>query len=89
MPKTETLTIDVPTELADQVRNAVGRGEYSSNDEAVSDALAAWSASRDLDTEYLRRAWQEAENSGPSIPMDEVFDRLEAKYRKLCSDGTV
>jgi hypothetical protein len=36
------------------------------------------------DVEGVRRALHEVDDDdGPGIPMDEVFDRLEAKFRSL------
>ena len=36
--------------------------------------------------EDLRAAIQEGIDSGPAIPGDEVFDRLEAKYRRMAEE---
>jgi len=83
MTKLETLTIELPAVLVEQVRSAVAQGEYRSANEAVSEALGDWSARRDpgFDTERLRAKWQESvEDERPHQTMDEVFDRLEARY---------
>lgn len=84
MAKMETLTVELPEELVAQVRKAVERKEFASSDEAVAVALAEWNERREIpaeDVEFLRRAWQEAEDDPrPHVPMDEVFDRLKARY---------
>ena len=36
--------------------------------------------------EDLRAAIQEGLDSGPAVPGDEVFDRLEAKYRRMAEE---
>lgn len=41
---------------------------------------------RQDDIETLRREVQKGVDSGPGIPADEVFDRLEAKYRSLANN---
>lgn len=41
---------------------------------------------RQDDIETLRREIQKGVDSGPGIPADEVFDRLEAKYRSLANN---
>ena len=38
---------------------------------------------RELDLEKLRQSIDEGRRSGPSQPADEVFERLEAKYREM------
>ena len=90
MARMETLTVDVPAELVDGVRNAVAGGEYRSDAEAVSDALAEWNARREghYDSARLKEAWQEAEASGDCEPMDAMLDRLKAKYVALHPAGT-
>ncbi len=85
--KTETVTVELPVELLAQVRGAVEHGDYSSSNEAISDALQGWSERRGAEAEdssWLREAWQEAENDDrPAVPMDEVFDRLKSKYKAM------
>jgi len=92
LPKTETVTVDLPTELLAQVRGAVEHGDYSSNDAVISDALLDWSDKRGgfiEDTDWLKQALQEADDhSGSDVPMEEVMDRLEAKYKALAAEGT-
>jgi antitoxin ParD1/3/4 len=38
---------------------------------------------RELELEKLRRSIDEGRHSGPPRPADEVFERLEAKYREM------
>jgi Arc/MetJ-type ribon-helix-helix transcriptional regulator len=78
--KTELITLELPVEVVAAVRRAVERGDYPSMGEAVSDAVLHW-APGDEATDQLRSAWQEAvSRSGPYLPVNEVFDRLEARY---------
>lgn len=77
---------------ADLIRELVESGRYGSAAEVVLDALALL-----RDQELLRKAqqdWLKAEiqkgidsaNRGEMIPADEVFDRLEAKYRAMAEN---
>jgi antitoxin ParD1/3/4 len=92
MAKTETLTVDVPAELLAQIRGAVQSGDYASDQDIISEALMDWSSRRSEglveDIEWLRQAVKEAdEDEGPGVPMEEVMDRLEAKYRAIASES--
>ncbi|MGH6905273.1 MAG: type II toxin-antitoxin system ParD family antitoxin [Geminicoccaceae bacterium] len=42
---------------------------------------------RELELEKLRRSIDEGRQSGPPRPADEVFERLEAKYREMPQSG--
>jgi antitoxin ParD1/3/4 len=90
MVKTETLIVDLPVEVMAKVRGAVEDGEYGSDNEVVSDALLVWASRRGNETEdveWLRQAWQESIDDGaPYVPMEEVMDRLEAKYKAIAAE---
>lgn len=90
MVKMETLTVDLPADVMAKVRGAVEDGEYRSENDVVSDALIAWASQRGEATEdvaWLRQAWQESVDDGaPYVPMEEVMDRLEAKYKAIAAE---
>jgi Arc/MetJ-type ribon-helix-helix transcriptional regulator len=88
----ETLSVTPPAHVLAEVRKAVLDGEYASSDAVLQAALSDWTVSRALESEeyrkYVHAAVQEALNdNSPGVPMDEVFDRLEAKYRALAEAG--
>lgn len=59
-------------------------GRYNSKSEIIRDGLRALEdreEERALKIKALREAVQAGVNSGPGIPMDEVVDRLSAKYK--------
>jgi antitoxin ParD1/3/4 len=91
MANTETLNVTLPAHMVAQLHEAVAEGAYASSDELVSEALYEWSLRRqglEEDVDGLRAAWQEAmEDDGPGIPMDEVFDRVEAKSRAMAEEA--
>ncbi len=70
------------------IKRQVGSGRYSSASEVIRDALRLLEEREELrETQMrnLRQQVQEGKESGPSIPADKIFDRLEAKYRKMTS----
>lgn len=79
----ERMTITMPAELAEAVRQTVEGGEYASTSEVIREALRDWTRNRDTerrDLEALRAAIKAGLNSGPGIPADQVFAELRARY---------
>ena len=71
------------------VRDLVESGRYASASEVMRDGLRLLEEreeQRAAKLAALRRAIQEGIDSGPSIPAEEVFGRLEAKYRRKGRD---
>jgi antitoxin ParD1/3/4 len=89
MPTIEKISIALPLEMVTVVRGAVEAGEYASTSEVVRDALRDWTMKRSLrqqGIEELRHVWQQAlQDKTPGVPVDDVLDRLERKYRALAS----
>ena len=89
MANIERLTIALPAELAETVRNAVASGDYASSSEVLRDALRDWKLKRRIEQQEIdsvRRAIEEGLNdlrAGRVKPAEEVFSRLEAKYRNM------
>jgi len=71
------------------IRQKIESGRYSSASEVIRDALRLLEEQEELretQIKTLRQQIQEGRESGPGIPADEVFDRLEEKYSKLTSE---
>ena len=87
MPGVEKISIALPPEMVSTVREAVESGEYASSSEVVREALRDWSHKRNLrerGLDELRQVWKEAmDDNSPGVSPDEVFNRLERKYRAL------
>ena len=83
MATIEKLSIALPHDMVEAIRDAVDSGDYATTSEVIRDAVRDWRLKRRveaLDVEDLRRLVQEGIDSGPSIPADEVFAKLRAKY---------
>lgn len=83
MTAVERMTITMPAELAETLRQTVAGGEYVSTSEVVREALRDWTRNRDAerrDLETLREAIKAGLDSGPGVPADQVFAELRARY---------
>ena len=83
MSSAERMTITMPSDMAETLRQTVAGGEYASTSEVVREALRDWTRSRDAerrDLEALRDAIKAGLDSGPGIPADQVFAELRARY---------
>jgi antitoxin ParD1/3/4 len=70
------------------IKQQVESGRYSSASEVIRDALRLLEEREELretQLKNLRQQLQEGKESGPGIPADKIFDRLEAKYSKMTS----
>lgn len=89
MSNIERLTIALPKELADSVRNAVTSGDYASSSEVCRDALRDWKVKRRIlqeESATVREAIAEGLKdlrAGRVKPAEDVLSRLEAKYRDM------
>ena len=69
MSETETITIDLPRSMAEEVRRTVENGQFATSSQAVQVALREWQArhrQEDYTVVELRRLVQEGIESGPS-----------------------
>jgi len=83
MPASERMTIAMPAEMAETLRQTVAGGEYASTSEVVREALRDWTRNRDAerrDLEALRTAIKTGIDSGVGIPADQIFAELRARY---------
>ncbi|MFZ0944539.1 MAG: type II toxin-antitoxin system ParD family antitoxin [Syntrophobacteraceae bacterium] len=71
------------------IRQKIESGRYSSASEVIRDALRLLEEReelREIQFKTLRQQLQEGKESGPGIPAERVFERLEEKYCKLTSE---
>jgi len=83
MPTVERMTITMPAEMAETLRETVAGGEYASASEVVREALRDWTrhrAAERRDLEALRTAIRAGLDSGKAVPADRVFAELHTRY---------
>ena len=91
MANVEKISIALPAEMVAVVRQAVETGEYASSSEVVRDALRDWTQKRSMrqqGIDELRQVWRQAmDDKSPGVPVKEVLNRLERKYRDLAKSA--
>lgn len=78
----ESLTLLLPTEVVAAMRRAVETGEYDSVDAIVVQSLRAWidRQTTEIDpSDSLREAIRRSDDSGPSVPAEQVYDHLRSR----------
>ncbi len=86
MPTSVALSSHFETFVRDQVES----GRYNNASEVVRAGLRLLEDQQkqaELQLEAMKAAITAGLASGPGIAADEVFDRLEAKYRKRAAEG--
>ncbi|WP_075223120.1 ribbon-helix-helix domain-containing protein [Acuticoccus yangtzensis] len=79
MSEIERMTITVPAKMAAALKAVVAEGEYASTSEVVREALRDWTKARDVERRELialREMIRAGDESGPSVPADEVYAEL-------------
>ena len=72
------------------IRNQVKSGRYASASEVIREALRTLEYREQIRQTKLAALRSDIEKglaSGPGIPAEEVFDRLEAKYQRMADDS--
>ena len=88
MADTADLHISLPTELAEVLRQAVARGEYASDSEAIQAAVLEWRLRRaisPIDQDAIGRLWDDGIASGPGRFRDMAEIKAEARRRLATS----
>lgn len=71
------------------IKAQIQQGRYASASEVIRDGLRTLEERekfRAMKLEALRAEIQKGANSGPGIPAEEVFSRLEAKYQRMAQE---
>jgi antitoxin ParD1/3/4 len=87
MKSIEKLSITLPRELVEKVREKVAKGEYASQDDVVLAALRLWQQCEDL-KERKRATLREKidrslDDSSPPLDEEAAFAYLEERFGKL------
>ena len=95
--KVQKLSIALPKEMVKDIKSAVASGRYATTSEVIREAVRDWrDKPRELPErvrvpktkeEFLRRIQRSIDSAerGDVKPAEEVFARLEAKYRALAA----
>ena len=88
MATTERLVVDLPSDLVAMLRDAVQRGDFSSESEALSAILRFWSGNGELEegVDYLREVIAEGlaeADADDVIDADEVHAELRARVKAV------
>jgi antitoxin ParD1/3/4 len=82
----EKLSITLPREMAQMVRDKVGTGAYSSNSEVIREALRLFQTQESVRVQQLVELRDKIDHSintgGASLPANEVFGSLRDRHRK-------
>ena len=82
MPAAERISITMPTDVAETLRQAVASGGYASTSEIAREALHDRVRKRDTEMRYpeaLRAAIKAELDIGPGIPADEVIAEMRVR----------
>ena len=87
MGRIEKISIALPEEMLQSVKEAVDSGAYASTSEVIRDALRGWQLREPLrkaEIERLRRLWQEGLASGPMEELD--FEDIKRRGRERLAE---
>jgi antitoxin ParD1/3/4 len=87
MQPVERLSVTLPRELAEKVREKVAKGDYASKSDVIRTALRLWQEREELKERKLTDLREKIDRSldDPSPPLDEdqAFAYLEERFGKL------
>ena len=87
MGRIEKISIALPEEMLQSVKEAVDSGQYASTSEVIRDALRGWQLREPLrkaEIERLRKAWEEGLASGPAREID--FEEVKRRGRERLAE---
>jgi antitoxin ParD1/3/4 len=90
MSNVDKISIALPREMIESIKEAVDSGDYATTSEVIRDAVREWHYKRAVAVyglDELRRLVQEGADSGPSVDANDVFARIKAKYGRLAKSG--
>ncbi len=93
MSNIEKISVALPHDMVEAIREAVDSGDYATTSEVIRDAVRDWRLKRRveaMEVEELRELVVpalEALDRGEGIPAEEVFSKLKAKYAALVKEG--
>ncbi len=83
--KAEKISITLPPDMLNTIKNKVNSGAYSSTSEVIREALRAWHKQEE---EYqarlslIRERLECSANSGQPVPLDQAFEQIENLHQR-------
>jgi antitoxin ParD1/3/4 len=90
MTNVDKISIALPREMIESIKEAVDSGDYATTSEVIRDAVREWQYKRAVAVyglDELRRLVQEGIDSGPSVSIEDVRNRLKAKFLHKSKGG--
>ena len=84
--KAEKISITLPPDMLMSIKDKVNAGTYGSTSEVIRAAMRLFQRQEDeheARIEAIRLRLDQSANSGKSVPIDEVFRRIEEKHKKV------
>lgn len=79
---TEQLTIVLPGDLIQRMRDSVAEGSYASTNHIIQEAVQMWAQRATAErVATIRRELDEAAASGDPRPLEEAFEEIAQLYR--------
>lgn len=83
----EKISITLPPDMLSAIKAQVSAGHFSSTSEVLREAMRLWLNHEEERTERLKalraRVKESLGDPRPSIPAEQVFDKLERKYSDM------
>jgi len=89
MAQIEKLSIALPKDMVEAIKEAVDSGDYATTSEVIRDAVRDWRLKRRVEAMEIEELRQlvtpalEALDRGEGVPAEEVFAHLKAKFADL------
>ncbi len=84
MSAAEKLSITLPADMVSVIKAEVETGRYASTSEVLRDAMRMWLRQEEIHSEQIKsiraRLQRSLDDARPSVPINEAFERLEAKF---------
>lgn len=85
MSAAEKLSITLPADMVSVIKAEVQTGRYASTSEVLRDAMRMWLRQEEIHSEQIKgireRLKRSLDDTRASVPIDEAFERLEAKFK--------
>ena len=86
--KAEKISITLPPDMLLSIKTKVKAGLYGSTSEVIREAMRLWQKQEEEHEARLvaiRNRLEHSANSGTATPIDDVFQRLENRHKKMMS----